>query len=29
MPIGLQVIGRRGRDQDLFRVAQWMEANGL
>jgi Asp-tRNA(Asn)/Glu-tRNA(Gln) amidotransferase A subunit family amidase len=29
MPIGLQVIGRRGRDQDLFRVAQWMEANGI
>jgi Asp-tRNA(Asn)/Glu-tRNA(Gln) amidotransferase A subunit family amidase len=25
MPIGLQVIGRRGHDAELFRVAQWVE----
>ena len=25
MPIGLQVIGRRGHDAQLFRIAQWIE----
>ena len=25
MPIGLQIIGRRGRDTELFRIAQWVE----
>lgn len=25
MPIGLQIIGRRGHDTELFRVAQWVE----
>ena len=25
MPIGLQIIGRRGHDTKLFRVAQWVE----
>lgn len=24
LPIGLQIIGRRGRDAELFRVAQWV-----
>lgn len=25
LPIGLQVVGRRGRDAELFRAAQWIE----
>ncbi len=25
MPIGLQVIGRRGRDAALFQAAKWIE----
>jgi len=26
MPIGVQVIARRGRDSDLFRAARWLDA---
>jgi len=25
MPIGVQVIGKRGKDADLIRVARWVE----
>lgn len=28
MPIGVQVIGRKGHDGDLFRAAQWVDAQG-
>jgi len=28
MPIGVQVIGKRGRDADLFRAARWLDGAG-
>jgi len=28
MPVGVQVIGRKGCDGDLFRAAKWVEAQG-
>ena len=29
MPIGVQVIGKRGKDADLIRVARWVEEQGV